>query len=80
MAHWTCEGTRREPLPFTQEDGLCVTHWVTASGSKMSVYHSEDRVICPVCHEPRKLLKDGMVAKHTRYVNWQEQQARGGAN
>ena len=75
----TCEGSGGAPLPFsTTDEGLrsSTWSWKEPETGSTTLYFAEDRVVCSVCHEPRKPLRDGRLSKHTRYVGWREQQAR----
>jgi hypothetical protein len=76
----TCEGSGKEPLPSVLED--LTTHgddWEpfrkTDDGG--TVYWTESsQHICTTCRKPKRLLKSGVMPKHTRHVPWQEQQER----
>ena len=72
-----CPGSGHPPLPYTDDDDeLRTTRWTRPDGGSNTVIHSPERVICAVCHEPKRPLKDDRLSKHTRYVTYREVQER----
>lgn len=72
-----CPGSNTEPVPPIPEsiDRIEGTADTTLPGTRTTIFHPTDYGICPVCHDPKRKLKSGLLPKHDRYLSWQDQEA-----